>query len=94
MNANSPPPKMGEWKRATEIDLEDGAVYYSAIMSGRGWLIQFVRCHWNERTQSTELREMSMANSEAYYEVSDYAWLAEAIGQLPDDMLRVMSPDR
>ncbi len=85
---------MGEWKRATEIKLEDGAVYYSAIMSGRGWLIQFVRCHWNERTQTTELREMSIPNSEAFYEVSDYAWLAEAIGQLPDDMLRVMSPDR
>jgi hypothetical protein len=94
MNANSPLPKIGEWKRAAEMELQDGAVYYSAIMSGRGWLIQFVRCHWNERTESTELREMSMVNSEAYYEVSAYAWLAEAIGQLPDDMLRCMSPDR
>jgi hypothetical protein len=94
MNANSPPPQLGEWKRATEIKLEDGAVYYSAIMSGRGWLIQFVRCHWNERTRTAEMREMSIPNSEGYYEVSDYQWFAEAIGQLPDDMLRVMSPDR
>jgi hypothetical protein len=35
-----------------------------------------------------------MANSEAYYDVNDYAWFAEAIGQLPDDMLACMSPDR
>jgi hypothetical protein len=94
MNANSPPPKMGEWKRAAEIELQDGAVYYAAIMSGRGWYIQFVRCHWNERAESAELREISMLNSEAYYKVSSYAWFAEAIGQLPDDMLACMSPDR
>ena len=94
MNANSPPPKMGEWKRATEIEFQDGGVYYSANMSGRGWLIQFVRCHWNERTQTAELREISIPNSEGYYEASDYQWFAEAIGQLPDDMLRVMSPDQ
>jgi hypothetical protein len=61
-------------------------------MSGRGWYVQFVRATWNERAQVVELRETSRMSG-AYYNVGDYHWFAEAIGELPGDMLQCMLPD-
>jgi len=92
MNANMSPPQMGEWIRPPDMRFGHGAVYYAAVMSGRGWYVQFVRATWNERTQVVELRETSRMSG-AYYNVGDYHWFAEAIGELPGDMLQCMLPD-